>query len=166
MRSSTAAKVVGIYSIVFGALSLLGQLTDLVEQDNSPILSIIIAILFVSFGIVILVRTNNNESAKGFVVTLLVFYMIVAVAGLIILAVPIVGPIIFVVLEAMVITPIIFSFMYFSKFSKEQNEVVHTAQNTSFLLHDKLRELESLLSEGVISQEEYEEKRQAIISKY
>ncbi len=168
MRSSTAAKVVAIYSIVFGALGLVGTLFDgdVANETGSPAFSIIWMSLFVVFGIVVLTKSNSGTyGEKGFVITLLVFYAVISAFGIILLGFPFFGPMLFLIVQILVVTPIVFSIIYLNRASKESSESSDTVGDVAELEY-KLRQLENLLNKGIISQEEYDAKRKAIIENH
>jgi hypothetical protein len=122
-KKITAAKVVGIYSIVFGTLSFLGN-----EQLANP-LTIIMQIIMIVFGIMVTVFAGKGEGKeKGFLITLFVFYCIIALSSFAILAIPDnlipaeygnIKFFLFILCNALIITPFIFSIIYFSASKKE-----------------------------------------------
>lgn len=174
MKSSTAAKVVAIYSIVLGLLAFSVLISNEVLRKKPLILLLIIlAVLFVLFGIIILTKLKaRSYSEKGYLITLFVFYVIYLFISLIALAIPFIffvlflvipyGVIFFTVFLALLIIPIVFCFTYFYAFKKEKRVL----NQSELSIETKLRQLESLFFQGVISEAEYIAKRRSILDEY
>lgn len=118
-KSAASAKVVAIYSIVLGGLSFLGN----ISQGNSMLLNYVIIGIMIGFGIAILKFIQQGDyKEKGYIVTLLVIYCLEVLVGFLFLAIPQeLVPIqgfanlkitLFLLVEAIVITPFIFCIRY------------------------------------------------------
>lgn len=119
-KSATSATVVAVYSIIMGVLSFLGNIS---QQTNSNFFTYIIIGIMIGFGIVILNYVKRGDyKEKGFVITLFVFYCFDAFLGFLFLLIPLEALdiplltgfkyVVFFLIEALVVTPIIFSIRY------------------------------------------------------
>ncbi|MCK9235587.1 MAG: hypothetical protein WC225_05410 [Acholeplasmataceae bacterium] len=123
MTRSLAAKVVGIYSILLGMIVALYYLIAMsqVEEDSAvPAATLLFPILFIILGSLTL-SSNKTSSPhqRKYIITLLVFYLMLAATGLIFLAFPAVGELLFWSSILVSGTPIFFTFWYFSLSKKE-----------------------------------------------
>ncbi len=123
MTRSLAAKVVGVYSILLGvvvALYYLISMSQMDEDSTMPAATLLFPILFIILGSLTL-SSNKTSSPyqRKYIITLLVFYLMLAGTGLIFLAFPAVGPLLFWSSILVSGTPIVFSFWYFSLSKKE-----------------------------------------------
>jgi hypothetical protein len=116
--SHSAAKVTLIYSIVFGGIALPG----LVSSTDMMAISLIIVFALISLGIIGIIKMRLKPgSEKGFMVALAIIYGIFQAVGILVL---ISDPFYFLVYEAMIITPIISSIIYFKQGSKKPSKDV------------------------------------------
>jgi hypothetical protein len=109
-----AAKVTFIYSIVFGLIALPG----LFSSNDMMAISLVIVFALISLGIIglILMRVKPG-SEKGIMIGLAIIYGIFQVVGIVLIFSV---PLFFLVYEAIIITPIISSIIYFKQKSKKQ----------------------------------------------
>lgn len=125
MKSSSAKKVVAIYSIVFATLSLLGTFTE-----TPDVLEIIIVITMLISGIILLIP-ELKKVEKPLMITLLVVYSVFVLVGLIyFFIIPLIGLIVF----GMVGVPFIFAIVFLSLKAKEDNHVTSQSSNPPFFL--------------------------------
>ncbi len=165
MRSKTAAKVVTIYSIVFGALVLLGAIGN-INNGGDRAVGVVMGIAILALGIIGLVLTNQENDRpkeKAFMITLFVIYCIYEVASFFILFVPFFGMQFFLIIQALIAVPFSFSIVYLVRLSKEAHMVKTNSQVTNFLesekqlsdFEQKIHLLKKLKDDGLISEEEY-----------
>lgn len=175
MKSSSAKKVVAIYSIVFATLSLLGTFTE-----TPDVLGIIIVITMLISGIILLIP-ELKKVEKPLMITLLVVYSVFVLGGLIyFFIIPLIGLIVF----GMVGVPFIFAIVFLSLKAKEDNHVTSQSSNPPFFsssqdrpfatnyfsspatedqCYTKLSSYNKMLKEGLITQEEFDQKKKEIL---
>lgn len=123
MKSITAKKVVAIFSIVFGAISIFGSL-----DTETTVPSIILAVAIIVIGILLLLPALK-KAEKGLMITGLVLYSLFIFMGVLLLfVVPILG----VMFMMMFGVPFAFSIVYLVQLNKEQisaREKATTAHN-------------------------------------
>ncbi len=175
MKSSTAKKVVAIFSIIFGILALIGSF-----GDDPQTTSIIISIGMIVIGILLLIPNFSEKTQKGLIIAVLAYYSLTILVGF---AVMMVAPPVGVLIIGIVLVPFIFSIVYLVRQSKEVEEeksrqvYLRFQQETKDRLVQNGRELESkplerelgiegklqslknLQNSGLITTEDYERKK-------
>lgn len=165
MRSKTAAKVITIYSIVFGALVLSGAIGN-INNGGDRAVGVVMGIAILALGIIGLVVTNQEKDRpkeKAFIITLFVIYCIYEVASFIILFVPFFGMQFFLIIQAVIAVPFSFSIVYLVRLGKEAEMAKTNSAVTNFLesekhvsdFEQKIHLLKKLKDDGLISEEEY-----------
>ncbi|MGB4696039.1 MAG: hypothetical protein WBH29_06545 [Bacilli bacterium] len=123
--SATSAKVVAIYSLVLGILNLISNLSS----GATDFIVYVILGLMIGFSIAILNLVKRGDyKEKGFIITLFVIYCLAALGGFVILMTPLeMIPIpglaemkflMFFIVEAIILTPFIFSIRYMVQSAK------------------------------------------------
>ena len=173
MKSKTAKNVVAIYSVVFGALGLIGSISNMAD-----VMTYIIETTMIIMGILLLIPALQ-KATKGLIIASIVIYSISIFSGLIMLFIfPLLGALIF----GMVGVPFAFGIVYLSRVKKENetNPIYGEATPISkppFDIPDKLSDsteedqtytrltaLNKMLSEGLITKEDYEKKKNSILN--
>jgi hypothetical protein len=114
--SYSAGKVTLIYSIVFGLIALPG----LLSSTDMMVISFIIVFALISLGIIGLIKMRLKPgSEKGFMIALAIIYGIFQAVGILVIFS---DPLFFLVYEAIIITPILSSIIYFRRKSKNQSK--------------------------------------------
>ncbi|MDX9691031.1 MAG: SHOCT domain-containing protein [Acholeplasmataceae bacterium] len=170
MKSKIAAKVVTIYSIVVGVLFILSAVLG--DNDSSNIfLSIMFGIAFITLGVLGLVYANKLDShiEKPYIITLFVLYCIFEVLSFLVIAIPLFGLQLFLVLQALFAVPFSFSIVYLVKLSRENDNVIVNSKPINIIdamdmkpdntseFEQKINTLKKLRDEGLISEEEFKE---------
>lgn len=117
MKSNTAKKVVAIYSLVFGAIALLGTVTS---EPNTP--ALILSLAIVVLGILLLVRFLAKIE-QGLIITSLALYALFIVAGIIIF---IDNKTLGLIAMFMFALPFAFAIVYLVLLSKERKRLLET----------------------------------------
>ena len=117
MKSNTAKKDVAIYSLVFGAIALLGTVTS---EPNTP--ALILSLAIVVLGILLLVRFLAKIE-QGLIITSLALYALFIVAGIIIF---IDNKTLGLIAMFMFALPFAFAIVYLVLLSKERKRLFET----------------------------------------
>ena len=167
MKSKTSAKVVTIYSIVLGALIMIGGISNF-GDDNDRIFSIFLGITMLVLGIIGLNIANKEKrqsSEKGIVITLFVFYCIFEFFSFFTLLIPFFGVQIFLIIQVLIITPFIFSIKYLNDLSKQNDKAISRLEEIDQVdteikpsdFEQMIQSLKKLKEEGLLSEEEFKE---------
>ena len=171
MKSIIAARVVAVYSIVFGALSVLGNISDL--GDNPSLISSIflaVALIILSFFAIIKANQKNYKESL-FISFIFVFYCFILFGGLVILLWGDEFSTLGLLVIGLIITPFVFSIIYFVSSSREKallnNEAVRKQtdspslgsdnNNPINLLNMGIEQLKKLKQDGLISEEQFKD---------
>lgn len=170
MKSSTAKKVVAIYSIVFGLLALFESITGGLST-SSEASSLVFEVVLVVMG-VLLLTIARGRLEKVFMIIALVVYSLCALVGLIVM---IIVPFFGIVAMLIFVVPFVFTIIYLVSLNHENNPqttsyTVARSSNESFAtpketVEDKLAFVKRLYDDGLLTSEEYERKRQSIIDR-
>lgn len=166
MSSLSAKKVVAIYSIVFGALGFFGGLS----QELDPI-TIIIEILLIIMGILLLIP-SLQRAEKALIITGLVYYSLLVLAGLIFFFVWTFMGVLIWILSGV---PFAFSIVYlvrkgkedtylgdeysYNDFSRKESPV----QKDAAFVENQLKVLAKMVEDGLISEADYEKKKNLLL---
>jgi hypothetical protein len=171
MKSIVAARVVAIYSIIFGALSVLGNISELAD-DPSLISSIFLAVALIILGVFSIIKAKQNNYKESLFISLIfVFYCVILFGGLVIL---LWGDVFFtlgLLVIGLIITPFVFSIIYFVSSSREKallnNEAVRKQSDSPTLGSDNnnpinslnmgIEQLKKLKQDGLISEEQFKD---------
>jgi hypothetical protein len=173
MKSKTAKNIIAIYSLVFGALGLIGSI-----GNGAEVLTYFLEAAMILLGILLLIPPLG-KAAKGLVITLFVIYSIYIIIGFIYFFIlPFLGGLVF----AMVGVPFAFGIVYLVRINKENNisnfygpsapvnkpsNLIISESSTDGVeeeqIHLRLAALNKMLSEGLISQEDYDNKKKSIL---
>ena len=165
MRSKTAAKVVTIYSIVFGALVFIGGLSNFNTEGNQAF-NIFLGIAILTLSIIALVITNQEKDRpkeKALLITLFVIYCFFEAVSFITLFLPFFGLQIFLLVQLVIAVPFSFGIVYLVRLSKEAKMPITNSAVQTFLeseknltdFEQKIHLLKKLKDDGLISEEEY-----------
>lgn len=175
MQSSTAKKIVSVFSLVFGALSII----SIFQEKNAEVLSWILSISLIIIGILLLIPSLTKHE-KGLMIFALVIYSLFVFSGLIIL---LFYPVLSLIVFAVVGVPFAFSIVYLVLLKKEkqqdEEEVIDWPVGHSNIgdqpsediqskesLEQKLSSLKNMAEKGLITQEEYEAKKSDLLASY
>lgn len=170
MKSKTAKKVVAIYSLIMGAIALFGTLGQgqFARGDGAVL---ILEVILIVMGVTLLI-VSQTHTEKILIVIALIIYSFCMLAGLLVtFVIPPLG----LLVMAMYGVPFIFSIIYLSS-KKDKNianhpnlsenhyhtGIYHSQSESSQI---KLATIKRLYEDGLITLEEYEEKRKQIISR-
>ena len=166
MRSLTAKKVVAIYSIVFGGLGLIGSFSDAID-----VWTLVIEILLIALGILLLIPALQRAE-KGLIITGLVYYSLLVLAGLIFFfIIPFMGFIIW----GLSGVPFAFSIVYLVRRGKEELGMWDDYGNPNFpkeesplvkdasFVENQLKVLAKMVEDGLITEADYEKKKNLLL---
>ncbi|HKL47502.1 MAG TPA: zinc ribbon domain-containing protein [Candidatus Izemoplasmatales bacterium] len=112
-KSVFAAQFTSIYSIAFGGIASIG----IIGSSDINYMSILLCLALITLGIITLVNVRKKPSSeKGMMITLLVIYSIFEIVSLLFLLTNI-G--LFLIYQAVVVAPFIFSILYLIRLSQE-----------------------------------------------
>jgi hypothetical protein len=159
-------KVVAIYSIVFGAIGLIGSFSDAVA-----VWALVIEILLIVLGILLLIPALQRAE-KGLIITGLVYYSLLVLAGLIFFfIIPFMGFVIW----GLSGVPFAFSIVYLVRKGKEELGMGDDYSNPSFpreesplvkdasFVETQLKVLAKMVEDGLITEADYEKKKNLLL---
>jgi hypothetical protein len=171
MKSITAARVVAIYSIIFGVLSALGNISNL-GDDPSLISSIFLAVAFIVLSFFVIIKANQRIYKESVFINLIfVFYCFLLFGGLVVLLSGDIFVTIGLLVIGLIITPFVFSIIYFITSSKEKallkKEAIPLQSDSPSLGSDNnnpinslnmgIEQLKKLKQDGHISEEQFKD---------
>jgi len=173
MRSATAKKVVSIFSLIFGGLSIIGYIT---EGSQGQAMSWVISISMIVIGVLLLIPTLK-KAEEALMIGALVLYSLFMFAGLVIMAIPDLGPFIGLLILGIVGVPFSFSIVYLARLAKEKNatptggpviERVYPvnsslAEANNGSIESQLISLKKMADQGLITEADYEAKKKSLL---
>lgn len=164
MGNIKKGKTVSIFSIVYAIINFLPTLNgELLGLEGTNTFGIAISLSLLAVGVISLIKLNREETIKGYVIAMLVFWFLLLVVSVFFLVIPVLGVVIFLVGVGVSITPIITGFQYLSSL-KETTPTSSFGKDTDIDgVVENLERITNLLNEGAITQEEYNRLRKKIL---
>lgn len=168
MTKSTLAKIVSIYSIVYGGLLVFSAIYVLLDDDGpfSLWISVFLGLAFLILGIIGIVKITaspDRGDEKGIIISLFTLYCITQFAVLVLLLTLIstgIVELLYVILicESLVVLPFIFSIMYLNKISDKESMTLgynKVNNDNNYYVTENIKELKKLKDMGYINEEQY-----------
>lgn len=175
MKSSTAKKVVAMYTLMIGVLFIFNSGLEIISEVSTISIYISITLLI---GSALLMSFNNLKAERSLMMGMLFFYFLLIFGGLIyIMMAPLISFIIFLIGGL----PVVFINIYFSRLEAEKGEMSSTLDNGSqtkavdeFNHQDNgepscddikktLKHLSEMVKDGLITQSDYNEKKRELL---